>query len=77
VVERVGVEGIALEDILVDGLAANQMLLDDALENLRSSGVVPGPFGVDDGYRALLADAQAVDLAAVDAAVAGGQAEFS
>ena len=46
------------------------MLLDDPLQDLRRAAPVPDPFRIDDRYRSLLADAQAVRLGAVDAALA-------
>src|ERR1019366_4892976 len=45
-------------------LAADQVLLDDALQHLRGRGVIPDAFRVDHGNRAAFADAEAVGLAA-------------
>ena len=46
------------------------MLLNDAFEHFRRRGVIPRPFRIDDGDRALLAHAQAIGLCAVDAVLA-------
>ena len=51
-----------------DFAAVAQVLFDHAVEILRRETPVPGAFGVDDGCRAELADAQAANLGAVDAA---------
>src|SRR5262245_28671460 len=54
---------------LFDRLPADQVLLDDALEHLRGAGAVPDAVGVHDRDRPVDADAKAVGLGAVDAAV--------
>src|SRR5690606_15065149 len=64
------------ERVVGDGAAADQVLLDDALEDLVGGGMVPGAFGVDDGDGTLLADAQAVRLRPVDARLALNEAQL-
>jgi hypothetical protein len=55
----------ALEECLIrHNLVADQMFLDDPLNNFWGSRFVPDPFGVDQHDRALLADAEAVGLGA-------------
>ena len=39
-----------------DTVEADEVLLDDAFEGLGGAGVIPDPFGVDDGDRACHAD---------------------
>src|SRR5215469_10299665 len=46
--------------------ALQQVFLDDSLQDLRSAGVVPDTFGIDDRDGALCADAQAVGFCAID-----------
>jgi len=40
------------------------MLLDDPLQNIRLAGMVPNPVWVDDSYRAVCANAEAVGFRA-------------
>jgi hypothetical protein len=47
----------------------------DAIQVFRREAAVPGAFGVDQGDRALFADAEAADFAAVDAAGVRGAVE--
>src|SRR6185436_15351378 len=54
-----------------DDAAADQMFLDDPLENRRVALAVPGAFGVDDGNRPAFTDAQAVRLGSQDATLFG------
>src|SRR5512142_411831 len=63
---------MAIENVLLHGMAADQMLLNDALQHYRRARMVPRALGVDDRYRALFADAQTVGLRAVDV----GQVQF-
>ena len=65
------------EDELCDGPSADQMFLNDALEDFGRRGVIPDTIWVDDGYGALLADAQAVGFGAVDAVFALHETGFS
>ena len=50
-------------------MAGDEVLLDDAFKHGRVTVAIPGPFGVDDGNRAVGTDTQAVGLGAVDAAL--------
>lgn len=59
---------------VVNDLPADEMPLDDAFKVFRSAGVIPRPFGVDDGDRPLCADLQAVGLRAVHSV--SGKAQF-
>ena len=52
-----------------DGLAADEMFLDDPLEDGRIALAIPRAFRVDDGNRSRLADAEAVRLRAQNAVV--------
>src|SRR5262249_12029080 len=54
---------------LANGLPANQMLLDDALQHWRVAPRVPRAFRIDDGDRSAFADAQAVRLCPQGAAL--------
>src|SRR5262249_4311103 len=49
--------------------AADEMLLDDPLEDRRIAPAIPRPFGIDEGNRAALADSEAVRFRAQDAAL--------
>jgi len=57
-------------------LPGDQVFLDDPLDDFRGRGLVPDSIGVDDGDGTLFADAQAVGLGAVDASIAGKEAQF-
>ena len=50
---------------------ADEMFLDDALENRRVALSVPGAFGVDDRHGPTFANAQAVGFRSQDAALLG------
>src|SRR3954447_14194692 len=52
-------------------LAADQMFLDDPLEDRRIALAIPGAFGIDDGNRPAFADAQAVGFGSENAALFG------
>src|SRR6266511_787716 len=67
-VEGLG-EGVARERVLFDDPPTDQVLLNDPLQHLGRAGVVPDALGVDDRDRAMHADAQAVGLGTIDAAV--------
>src|SRR5438876_9652476 len=54
-----------------DNSAADEMFPDDPLENRRIAVPVPGAFGIDDGNRPALADAQAVCFGPENAAPLG------
>jgi len=54
-----------------DDAAADEMLLDDPLEGRRVALAIPRAFGIDHRHWAGFADAQAVGLAAQDAALFG------
>jgi hypothetical protein len=57
-----------------DGLATNEMLLDDSLQNRRIALAIPRAFRVDDGDGAGLAHAKAVGLGAQYAVI--GEPQF-
>src|SRR5262245_37834660 len=52
-----------------DSPPADEVFLDDPLEQRRIASRVPGAFGVDDRDRTALADAEAVGLCAQDASL--------
>ena len=56
-------------------LTVDQVLLNDPFKHLRRAVPVPGAFRINDGYRPIHAQLQAVRLAAVDPALLG-QAEL-
>ncbi len=60
---------IGREGEVGDGLAADEVFADDPFEILGRAAAVPGALGIHHGDGALHADAQAVDLAPVDAAL--------
>ena len=53
--------------VLGDWAAADQVFLEDALQNFGGAGPVPDALGIDDGDGALTTDLQTVRLGAVDA----------
>jgi hypothetical protein len=50
---------------VLDWSPSNKMFLDDALEILRSAGMIPNSFRIDDSNRPLNAYPQAVSFATV------------
>src|SRR5690348_4224951 len=59
------------DDRVADRLAADQMFLDDPLEDRRIALAVPRAFRIDNGVRSAFADPQAVGLGAENAALLG------
>src|SRR6185295_3540592 len=59
------------DETIRDDSAADEMFLDDPLENRRIAVPVPGAFGIHDGNRSALTDAQAVCLGSENAALLG------
>ena len=59
------------DQALGDDASANQMFLNDSLENRWVAACVPRALGVDDGNRAAFADPKAVRLRAENAALFG------
>lgn len=57
------------KDELFNGIAADEMLLNDAFKNVGRDGVIPGPIGIHNGNGSMFTDPQAVGLGAVHAAV--------
>src|SRR4030095_16616915 len=60
---------------ILDDAAADEMFLDDPFRVLRGHVAIPRPLGVDDGGRALRADAQAVALRPIAGAVRTGDVQ--
>ena len=65
--QQVSVEWVLKNHILFDRLPADQVLLYNPLQNLRTARVIPGPFGIDYSNRAAHADSETVGFGAVDA----------
>jgi hypothetical protein len=59
---------MGLDQVSRDDPAADQVLLNDALEHRRITFAVPGAFRIDDRNRTAFANAQAVGLGAQDPA---------
>src|SRR3989338_1908433 len=57
------------DDIVADGFAADEMLLNNPLERFRKTRVIPRPFLVHHGNRTLLAHTETVYLCPIDAAL--------
>jgi hypothetical protein len=57
---------VLIDDEFFDGNTPDQMLIDDAFKGCGSTRAIPHTIGVDDGDGALLADAKAVCLGAID-----------
>ena len=64
------------EVVFLDDLAVDEVFLDDALEDFRRAGVVPGALGIDDRDGAACANAEAVGLGAVHFWLETNEAEF-
>ena len=64
------------EAVFLDDLAVDEVFLDDALEDFRRAGVVPGALGIDDRDGAACANAEAVGLGAVHFGLEANKAEF-
>ena len=64
------------EAVFLDDLAVDEVFLDDALEDFRRAGVVPGALGIDDRDGAACANAEAVGLGAVHFWLETNEAEF-
>ena len=58
-------------NIFGDGLATDEVPLNDLLKDLRCTRVIPGSFRVDDSNGPALADAQAIGLGAQNTALFG------
>jgi hypothetical protein len=54
----------------------NKVFLNDAFQECRRNGVVPDSFRINDGYRSLVADPQAVCFGAIDRSVRSSQAKL-
>lgn len=69
-------EGVGEEGVTDDRLSADEMVLDDFLEDLGCAALVPGAFRIDDRDRAADADLEAVGLGAGDAGEGTDEVEF-
>ena len=61
---------------LCDRFSADEMFLNDTLQNRRGAGMIPDTFGIYDGDGAARADAQATGLAAVNERLRANELEF-
>ena len=64
------------EDKFLDDFPADQVLLDDALQNFRRAGVIPDAFGINDRDGPAHTDAQAVGLGAIHQRLGAGEIQF-
>src|SRR5947209_3919453 len=64
------------EGVLLDHLAADQMLLDDLFEHFGRAGMIPNSLRVNDRDRTMNAHPQAIDFASMDQWLGPGQVEF-
>ena len=55
---------------------SDEMFLDDTFQNLRRTGVIPNPFGIDDSNGAVYTDPEAVGFGAENQRFRIGEAEF-
>ena len=69
--------GVDREDVFPHRFPLQQMFLDDALEDFRRAGVIPDAIRVNDRDRPAQADAQAVDLAAINERLRADEMEMS
>ena len=58
-----------LDEVIDDDAAADEMIVDDALEDRRIAAPIPRALGIDDRDRSTFADAQAIRLRAENAAL--------
>lgn len=66
---------VLVDQVVSDGVASDQVFLNDAFENFRVTLTVPAAFGVNHGDGSADTDAQAIGFGAGDAALFG-QAQF-
>src|SRR6266496_4386024 len=64
------------EDKFPHRFPVDEMALDDLLQDLRGAGVIPDSVGIDHGNWAVRADAQAIDLAAINQRLRAHQLEL-
>ena len=67
---------LGLDAEVSDGLAAEEVVLNDALEAFRSAGVIPDGIGIDDSDGAAGANAEAVGLCAMDESLRAAELEL-
>ena len=60
---------MAIDQVVDDHATADQMFLNDSLEDGWIARAIPGPFGIDDCDRAAFADAKAIRFRPQDAAL--------
>lgn len=70
-----GIERLLHDHERLDRMSADQVLLNDALQNLGRAGMIPRTVRIDQGNRTALADAQTIGFGAINAAAAS-QIEF-
>jgi hypothetical protein len=58
-------------DVVLDWPSFDQVLLDNSLDDIDSAGVIPGPLGINDCYRALRADLKAIRFRSIYSALSG------
>jgi hypothetical protein len=75
-VARGGKVRIGGESELGDNLAVEQVILDDALQDLWGARAVPDSFGIDESDRAVEADPQTIGFGAIDQGHGAGEAQF-
>ena len=71
-----GKEWIGGKGVFAHDLAIDQMLLDNFLKHVWSAGVIPDTFWINDGNRAIGADAQAIDFAPIDQRFRAGKIQL-
>ena len=59
------------DQVILDRLTADEVLLDDPLDNIGRTRMIPSAIGVDDGDRPAVAKAKAIRLCAIYASVIG------
>jgi hypothetical protein len=69
-------EWVLRERKFPDNPSADQMLLNNSLQDFRGARVVPDGFGIDDRDRAMRADSKAIRLGAINQRVRSNQVQF-
>ena len=55
-------EIVESKHMILNRPTANEMFVDDPVQNFRRDAPIPGAVWIDNGYRALFADPKTVDL---------------
>jgi len=69
-------QGLSRKNEVLNGFASDEMFLNDALQHVRSDGVIPGTIRIHHSDGTLFADSQAVCFGSVNAVLAFIEIQF-